>query len=172
MIWDSFKDKPTVSHHFLYFHFFSFFLMVLSQLRRALRIPLIFKFSRINKEQIYLYLWNTRTMIHIKRSKDPVHSHISNAQGICGTLSKKMSGSGGYFFISGTRSWTTTITKAVIQVTTKRYARLMSALVTSGLSLVALPSSERGGVYRDETPWWSYSENEYASFRIYKILVK
>ena len=85
-------------------------------------------------------------MIQINSNSDPVHSHISKAQGIYGTLSRNISGRGGYFFISGTRSCTTTITNAVIQVTTKRYARLIKAFATSGLSFDALPSSESGGV--------------------------
>jgi hypothetical protein len=55
-----------------------------------------------------------------------------NAHGICGTLSRKISGSGGYFFISGTLSCTITITNAVIQVTTKQYPRAMNAFHNSG----------------------------------------
>lgn len=51
----------------------------------------------------------------------PVTSHMWKAHGMCGTLSRKMSGRGGYFFMSGTRSCTTTITNAVIQVTRKAY---------------------------------------------------
>lgn len=52
---------------------------------------------------------------------EPVISHISNAQGICGTLSRNKSGSGGYFFMSGTLSWTITITTAVTHVTRNTY---------------------------------------------------
>lgn len=72
----------------------------------------------------------------------PVTSHISNAQGMCGTLSKKISGNGGYFFMSGTLSWTITITKAVIQVTINKYPRLINAFHISGGRCDACPSSD------------------------------
>ena len=49
---------------------------------------------------------------HIKISKKHVLTH-----GICGTLSKMISGKGGYLSISGTLSWTMTMTKAVTQDT-------------------------------------------------------
>lgn len=65
-------------------------------------------------------LWKTRTVSHTKHKTVPVNSHIWNAHGIYGTLSRNMSGNGGYFFISGTRSCTITMTNAVIQVTVKR----------------------------------------------------
>lgn len=60
------------------------------------------------------------TRSHKANKSVPVTSHISKAQGICGTLSKKISGKGGYFFISGTLSCTITITNAVIHVTINR----------------------------------------------------
>lgn len=62
-------------------------------------------------------LCTTRTNTHIANRTVPVISHISKAQGMCGTLSRKISGSGGYRFMSGTLSCTTTMTNAVIQVT-------------------------------------------------------
>lgn len=68
---------------------------------------------------VYLYLWNINTQTQTLNRIAPVTSHAKKAQEICGTLSKNMSGSGGYFFTSGTLSCTTTITKAVIQVTKK-----------------------------------------------------
>ena len=48
-----------------------------------------------------------------------IKPNIKNAltHGICGTLSKMISGKGGYLSISGTLSWTITMTKAVTQDT-------------------------------------------------------
>lgn len=91
---------------------------------------------------LHLYLWKIRTMSHMAKSIVPVTSHMSNAQGICGTLSKNMSGNGGYFFMSGTLSWTMTITKAVIHVTINKYAKLMKAFQISGGKCDAWPSSD------------------------------
>lgn len=62
-------------------------------------------------------LCTIRTLAQMRNSSVPVISHMWNAHGMWGTLSRNMSGSGGYLFISGTRSWTTTITNAVIHVT-------------------------------------------------------
>jgi hypothetical protein len=67
---------------------------------------------------------------------------MSKAQGICGTLSKKISGNGGYFFISGTLSCTMTITNAVIHVTINKYPKLMNVFQISGGKCDAVPSSD------------------------------
>lgn len=73
------------------------------------------------KKKTNLCLWTMRTQTHILNKNVPVISHMWKAHGMCGTLSKKISGRGGYFFISGTRSCTTTITNAVIHVTRNAY---------------------------------------------------
>ena len=85
-------------------------------------------------------------MSQIAKSKVPVTSHISNAHGMCGTLSKNISGNGGYFFISGTLSWTITITKAVIQVTMNKYPKLRKVFQISGGKWEAVPSSDNDAV--------------------------
>lgn len=54
---------------------------------------------------------------------------MAKAQGMCGTLSKKISGKGGYFFMSGTLLCTITITNAVIQVTINKYTRNKKKLI-------------------------------------------
>ena len=61
--------------------------------------------------RINLCLWKRITRHQTVSNIIAVTSQISNAQGIWGTLSKIISGSGGYFSISGTRSWTMTYIK-------------------------------------------------------------
>ena len=64
-----------------------------------------------------LCLWKTITRSQMESRVMPVISVISKAQGMWGTLSRMMSGSGGYLFMSGTLSCTKVITKAVNQET-------------------------------------------------------
>jgi hypothetical protein len=47
-------------------------------------------------------LWKKRTPTQMQNRIEPVTSHISKAQGIWGMLSRKRSGSGGNFSMSGT----------------------------------------------------------------------
>lgn len=63
-------------------------------------------FELINK-YIYLYLWKIKMSKKVVASTKPMHSVAKKAQGINGTLSRMISGKGGYFSMSGTRSWTT-----------------------------------------------------------------
>ena len=64
-----------------------------------------------------LCLWKIMITIQMVRRVIPDISAISKAQGMWGTLSRMMSGKGGYLFMSGTLSWTIVITKAVNQDT-------------------------------------------------------
>lgn len=56
--------------------------------------------NRLNN--IILYLWKIKTQIQMLKRSDPVTSHAKKAHEIRGTLSRKISGSGGYLFESGT----------------------------------------------------------------------
>ena len=55
-----------------------------------------------------------------------IYSAAWNAHGMNGTLSRKRSGSGGYFSRSGTRSLTITIITATINKTAEQYTKLIS----------------------------------------------
>lgn len=81
---------------------------------------------------VYLCLWKKRVVIHTAPIPIPINSAAWKAQGMNGTLSRKMSGSGGYFSTSGTRSWTMTMMKAVIRKTVKTYIKLRTVFQISG----------------------------------------
>jgi len=84
-----------------------------------------------------LCLWKRITSIQIERRAIPVTSVISKAQGMCGTLSRMMSGKGGYLFISGTLSCTTVMVNAVSHDTDKAYRIATAVFHLSGLRIVA-----------------------------------
>ena len=95
--------------------------------------------------------WKSTTKNQTDQRIIPVTSHISKAQGICGTLSKMISGKGGYFSMSGTRSWTMTITKAVIQDTTRTYKKAKRAFHLSGLIITG----------KTLGCWWQYGQDKW-----------
>lgn len=86
----------------------------------------------------------------------PVNSHMANAHGMCGTLSRKMSGRGGYFFMSGTRLWTITITNAVIHVTINKYTEKEKFITTHYKSFI-------------DFNWNEYLFNNYNLQRLIKV---
>ena len=60
----------------------------------------------------------THTHTHTHTHSTKMHtSEASNAQGIMGMWSRTRSGKGGYFSISGTRSWTKVMTPALVKIT-------------------------------------------------------
>lgn len=92
---------------------------------------------------IDLCLWKNKMIIHVVVSKIIVISHNWNAHEICGTLSRNISGNGGWRSLSGTRSCTKTMTMAVIQVTSNMYRHEIMVLTYSGWSWVAIPLGRR-----------------------------
>ena len=82
-----------------------------------------------------LCLWKISTIIQIRPKVSAHSSHSSKAQEIRGTLSSTTSGSGGYVFISGTRSWAKVMTNDVMNNTTIIYTTLMIVLVNSEILL-------------------------------------
>ena len=88
--------------------------MIMVKHRRRKIVPAIAKnlLAMIN-----LCLWKRMTRSQIVRSVIPVISVISKAHGMWGTLSRMISGRGGYLFMSGTLSCTTVITTSVSQDT-------------------------------------------------------
>ena len=90
-------------------------MIMVKHLRRKI-VPAIAKNLRA---MMNLCLWKMMTRSQMVKRVIPVISVISKAQGMWGTLSKMISGRGGYLFMSGTLSCTTVMTTAVSQDTNR-----------------------------------------------------